>query len=106
MKSLKDFEGETILLFSPLLGDTPNDLHRVKLHLVEDAGIWIESQKMIESLLRMANRPSAPKTLVYFLPWHGVTAILSSIDEVSLSEKAFGIRGLYCVEAQAFWVGT
>jgi hypothetical protein len=89
MKSLKEREGEEIVALLPFIDRIV--LQRVKLHKVEDGGIWITSQKITEIVLAKAAVSAAPKTLVWFLPWHQVTLIMDAVDEVSLSEKGLGL---------------
>jgi hypothetical protein len=89
MKTLRELEGSTIALLSPFL-DT-KIFQEVKLHKVEDGGIWIDSQKLTDASLGQIGVAVAPKTLIFFLPWHQVLTIMSSADEVTLSEKGFDL---------------
>jgi hypothetical protein len=86
MKTLKELEGTRVALLSPIFHATI--MEQVTLHTVEDGGIWIESQKLIDQVLSAANASMAPKTLVFFLPWHKVTWIMSAIDVPSISNRA------------------
>ncbi len=89
MKSLKEREGEEIIAILPFLHAA--QLQRVKLHKVEEAGIWIESQPITNAILTGLRQPVGTKTPVWFVPWHQVTLIMDSLDQVALSEKAFGL---------------
>jgi hypothetical protein len=89
MKTLKELEGSTIALLSPFLD--PKIYQEVMLRKVEDGGIWVDSQKLTEHALTICNVVSSPKTLVFFLPWHQVMTIMSSADEVALSERGLGL---------------
>lgn len=86
MKELKDLVGTQVALLAPTLHRTV--MEEVILHGVETAGVWIESQKMINAMLDSSQNTMAPKTLVFFLPWHEVSWIMSAIDVPSISTKA------------------
>jgi hypothetical protein len=88
-RSLQEMEGEVIVLLSPFFHQTL--LKRVKLHKVEDAGLWIESQEALEIAFKNLGLSSSPKTMIFFLPWHQITTILSSVDSPSISEKSLGL---------------
>jgi hypothetical protein len=84
MLDIKLLEGTVIAgRFRPIDG-TP--LQRVKLHKVEQYGIWIESQAVTDQILANAGANASPKTGVLFLPWSEVIVILGSIEAPSLSE--------------------
>ena len=86
MKSLKELEGTTVAMLSPTLHVTA--FQRVKLHKVEDAGVWIESQTVTERILKGLGASMSPKTGIFFLPWTSVTMIMSSLDDVpSISDS-------------------
>jgi hypothetical protein len=62
------------------------------LHGVEDAGIWVENQKiMSEKMLAKLGVTASPKSLIWFLPWHQITTIWGSIDVPGLSEKRLSL---------------
>lgn len=63
----------------------------VKLHAVEAGGIWVESQPLTNMILQLSDSPAAPKTAVFFLPFSTIGSVASSLDEMSLGEKAFGV---------------
>jgi hypothetical protein len=86
MQTLKELEGTQISLLAPFLHVTK--FHKVKLHLVEDSGIWIESQDVTETLLDKFSTSMSPKTAVFFIPWSGVTTIMGSLDVPSISRAA------------------
>ncbi len=89
MKSLRGLEGTNIQIVLPGMDRT--EIQEVKLRKVEDAGIWIESQRMTNDILKVLAQNSSTHTPVFFVPWHGVTLILSTTEGVSLSEKSFGL---------------
>lgn len=78
-------EGEEIFAMIPLLNRETFEV--MKLHKVEDYGIWIEHEPTLEKFFKLAKRVAAPKTLVLFVPWGGVTAIFGSLDVPSLSNQ-------------------
>jgi hypothetical protein len=87
MKPLKELEGTVVAIIAPaVLGST--EMQKVKLHLVEDSGIWIESQSLTDKILQSQKVTMAPKTLVFFVPWSQITFVLSSLDMPSISERA------------------
>ena len=91
MPSLKDFENQMIVL---LLFD-PNraggmEKRTVKLVSVENFGIWIEDQKLTDSVLDGLNLPAAPTRVMPFFPFSSIHAIFATVPGLSLSETAFG----------------
>jgi len=88
MKTLSERIGETVLLIIPIFHEV--ELQQVKLHAVEAGGIWIESESATQKLLGALKRP-AGKTPVYFVPYSQIKFGLDFLDELSLSEKAFGV---------------
>ena len=81
-RTLKEMEGEEIFAMIPLLNRETFEV--MKLHKVEDYGIWIEHEPTLEKFFKLAKRAAAPKTLVLFVPWEGVSAIFGSLDVPSL----------------------
>jgi hypothetical protein len=86
---LADLVDQTVLALIPRIHQT--QYQRVKLLDVEQGGIWIESQAITNALLQAGGVATAPNTLVIFLPYHEVSAILTAIPVPSLDEKAFGV---------------
>ncbi len=87
--SLQELVGETIIIRSIPINESNPAL--VKLLSVENGGIWVESQDATDHYLAEAERQSAPKTLVWFLPFAQVAWIPGSTDYPALSEKGFGV---------------
>jgi hypothetical protein len=84
--TLKALEGDLIRgIFKPLR----EQITEVRLHRVESFGIWIESQKFMDEVLRLHGKTSAPETIVIFLPWTEVKLILAGVDIPVISETAF-----------------
>jgi len=84
-RTLKEMEGDEIVAMIPLLSSETFEV--MKLHKVEDYGIWIEHEPTLEKFFKLAKRTAAPKTLVLFVPWSGVTAIFGSLDVPSLPSE-------------------
>jgi hypothetical protein len=85
MPSLAELIGRNIVIRS-----IPLDEHApaiAKLHAVEDGGIWVESQKAMEGMLQYLERTSAPRTLVYFLPFAQISWVMSSVDSPYISDS-------------------
>jgi hypothetical protein len=84
MLDIKSLEGAVIAgRFRPFDGTA---IQQVKLHRVEQYGIWIESQAVTERILANAGAQASSRTGVFFLPWSEVILILGSIDAPALSE--------------------
>lgn len=66
-------------------------IQRVKLIGVESGGIWVESQDATNAILKRFNVATAPKTPVFFLPYHEIAFAIAGLDKVSLDEKSFGL---------------
>jgi hypothetical protein len=81
--------GQQILLNIPRLDQT--HYQKVKLIGVETGGLWLESQALTNCVLQARGVPAAPKTLVWFLPYHEISFAISSIEGVALDEAAFGL---------------
>ena len=88
-KSLKTLVGEVIMARLPVLDK--EDMVLVKLHKVEAAGIWVESQDFTETVMTKCKIVASRTTVLMFIPFHGIDYILGSIDSMSLSETAFGL---------------
>ncbi len=86
---LSDYIGQTVLMLIPFLH--PKDMQEIKLLGVESGGIWIQSQSFTNAVLQKAGVTGAPKTGVFFVPYHGISLTLVSIEESALNEKAFGV---------------
>jgi hypothetical protein len=86
MPKLSEMIGEVILAYVPIFDKVK--FQELKLHAVEPSGIWVESQSMINTVLEHAGVSSAPKTLIFFLPFSQIGYILSALDFPSLSEKS------------------
>jgi hypothetical protein len=86
-RTLKELEGTTIALLAPLVFNH-SAMERVRLHAVEGGGIWIESQMLTDTTLNASGATMAERTLVFFLPWHQIYWVMSSIDVPSISGQA------------------
>jgi len=88
--SLKDQEGEMIVILSPFFDNVK--LQKVRLVRLEDAGIWVENHEYnMEVLAKRFGISSSPKSMVFFLPWHQIVMILGSLDAPTFSKESLGI---------------
>jgi hypothetical protein len=87
--SLHSMIGDEITVLVPMFH--PTKLQKLKLHAVENAGIWVENQKIMSELLIKAGVTASPKSLIWFLPWHQIATIWGSLDVPGLSEKGLGL---------------
>jgi hypothetical protein len=83
---LTEMVGEVIAVMSPVLH--PNEMQRVKLLAVETGGVWIESQSFTNGFLRYIGQSVAPRTLIFFLPYHQISFVRASLDLPSLSDTS------------------
>jgi hypothetical protein len=89
MSYLRDSIGQEILGMVPMLN--PNQLQTLKLHGVEEGGIWVESNELTQLMLAKISRHASSKTPIFFVPFHQIQFLLHSTEQISLSEKAFGV---------------
>lgn len=89
MRDLHSLIGEEISALIPFFH--PTKLQILTLHGVENGGIWVENQKYTNQFLESIGLATAPKTMIFFLPWHQIATILGSLETPSLSEKAFDV---------------
>ena len=87
--NLQSMEGQLIYALIPFFDNVR--LYPLKLHKVEESGIWIESQGFTNQIHNTAGFDSSPRTIVMFLPWHQIATIWSSVDTPALSETRFGV---------------
>jgi hypothetical protein len=88
VKSLTEMIGDLIVVRIPVLDK--NKLV-VRLHKVEQGGIWVESHDFNKSMLDEYDMPFSVTSLVLFIPFSGIDYILSSTQTIALSETAFGL---------------
>ncbi len=81
--------GEVIIVRIPLLD--ADGMMLVKLHGIEAHGIWIESQDFTNQLMEKFHFSSSRTTPLVFVPFDKVDFIIVCVDELSLSEPAFGL---------------
>jgi hypothetical protein len=89
VKSLTEMIGDLIVTRIPVL-DKENKIV-VRLHKVEEGGIWVESQAFNEAMLEEYEMPVSVTSLLLFIPFSGIDYIVSSIHTIALSETAFGL---------------
>jgi hypothetical protein len=86
---LSDFIGQVVSMVIPAIHQTT--IQKVELLGVETGGVWIQSQTFTNAVLQTLGEASAPKTMVLFVPYHGIALAFSSIEERALNEKAFDV---------------
>jgi hypothetical protein len=89
MLRLRHMIGKFIVAHIPAL-DREN-MVLVRLHKVEESGIWVESQSFNETMLHKFGMAASTTTLVIFVPFSRIEFIVSSVSSISLSEAAFGL---------------
>jgi hypothetical protein len=77
--------GEIIGALIPMFHQTT--IQQVKLHAVENGGIWIENQKTTSDFLSQVGVKMAPKTLIFFVPFAHISVIVASLDVPSISDR-------------------
>jgi hypothetical protein len=86
---LADYVGQEIVMAIPFIH--PIKFQRVKLLSVEAGGIWVESQTLINMVLKASATATAPGTLAFFFPYHEVKFGFVGIEGPALNEEAFGV---------------
>jgi hypothetical protein len=81
--------GKTLLLRIPRLA--AERYFGCELVGVESMGLWIKSQDLTNLVLQAAGVPSSARTPVFFVPFQEISLAMSSIPEMALEEKAFGV---------------
>jgi hypothetical protein len=76
--------GENILAFIPSVSE---EAEVCKLHAVEVGGLWLESQMLTETYLKLLNSTSAPQTPVFFLPYGAIGWIMAPSPTPALAER-------------------
>ena len=90
MPSLEKLVGQVIIALVPIFHNTI--FQKLKLHSVEPAGIWVESQSITNQILGMARVRASPKTMIFFLPFSQISFVMSSLDVPGLSDEEFPER--------------
>lgn len=90
MPQLKDMIGQNIFALVPFFNRTT--VQTLKLHDVENGGMWVENQSFTNLALKTFGVQAAPKTALFFLPWSQITFVASQFDAPALSETAFGVK--------------
>ena len=75
MRTLSDLVGKVIISLVPAIH--PTELQKLKLHGVEDGGIWVEHPEYTSKLLEKAGLNPADQKLI-FLPFQQVTLMLQT----------------------------
>lgn len=91
MKTLRELEGGMIVV---KITEISAGLTSVKLHKVDEFGLWVQSQKLTDDLLNSVQSPASRNTLVVFFPWSSIALVVGHEDGISLSRSAFGVDAL------------
>jgi hypothetical protein len=86
---LSDYIDQEITLLIPFID--PKVFQKVKLRGVEAGGIWVESQTLLNIILKSVGLVSAPKSAAFFFSYHEVRFGFVAIEGPALNEKAFGV---------------
>jgi hypothetical protein len=84
-----DLIGQTVSMKIPAIH--PTTFQPVKVIGVEACGIWIESQKLTNEALQSLRIATAPKNLLFFVPYSGIALLMTSGEGMALDEGAFGV---------------
>jgi hypothetical protein len=89
VRRFQEMIGETLL--GVILPLHPTQMVSFKLRAVEAGGLWIESQIVIEGLLRKLGEQASEKTPLLFVPFSQIKYIAAFHDVPALSERGFGV---------------
>ena len=89
MKTLSEMVGEEIIASVPFLHQT--EWQNLKLLAVEPNGLWVENYRFNQNLMKAFKVQATPKTAVFFIPFHQIRFIMSSLEAPSLREDALGV---------------
>lgn len=73
---LKALEGSTILAVVPWID--PFAVQQLKLHMVEESGLWVESQAVMDMIYKRFSAQRSSRAPVFFLPWHQIAFVMGS----------------------------
>jgi hypothetical protein len=80
---LRRLIGHRVIVMGPNFVDNEK-LQSVKLLAVEEAGIWIESQEVVDKIIgRLQKKPSSPG-LAFFIPFGQITSIVAGFEPSGL----------------------
>ncbi len=87
MPMLEEMVGQEIVALIPFFDRVK--LQSLKFHGVETGGIWVESQRITEQMLKKAGVTMAPKTVLFFLPIYlACLSVMSSLRTTSFVDFA------------------
>jgi hypothetical protein len=76
---LRGFIGRQIIVTGPSFIDN-DQLESVKLLAVEEAGIWIESQKAVDRVVGKLQKKPSSSGLAFFIPYGQIVTILAGFE--------------------------
>jgi hypothetical protein len=87
---LSDYVGQTLTVLIPRIHEDSEE--KVRVHGVEAGGVWIESQRLTNRLMTRLSASTAPKTLVFFFPYHEIVYAMVPIDVPALNETGLHVQ--------------
>lgn len=81
-------EDRPILALTTLKPGTPLEL---KLHGIEQGGIWVENQELTDSVLSALNVATLPVRPIFFVPYASIVWAATLTEGQSLSAEKFGL---------------
>jgi hypothetical protein len=76
---LRGFIGRQIIVTGPSFIDN-DQLESVKLLAVEEAGIWIESQKAVDRVVGKLQKKPSSSSLAFFVPYGQIVNIMAGFE--------------------------
>ena len=81
-------DDRSIFALTTLKPGTPLQL---KLHGIEQGGIWVENQELTDSVLETVNVTTLPMQPVFFVPYTSIVWAVAVIEGQSLSAEKLGL---------------
>jgi hypothetical protein len=91
MSWLQQIEGHLVHARIPML-DHSKYLVEIRVHKVEESGLWIESNDLTQAVLQDLNEPALTRTPILFVPFQQIAFVVATAQGVSLSEQSFGVQ--------------
>ena len=78
-------------MFSALIPTLHDQILELKLEGFDEGGIWVQSQKLTDQIMRKLNQTALPTTPVIFVPYSAFHYAFVQVNELSLSDEKFGL---------------
>ena len=83
-------QGVHLTVYAPILKQ--DTMLELKLHGIEQGGIWVENQTLTDIMLDAAHETSLPSTPIFFVPYSSIRwAFVMADDLPSLSSRKLGL---------------